>query len=143
VERLTRNACLSAGATDDRVASGICATNRTILFPNYRITEFALSVRRQALSVQLFTYIANRLQTMPMPENQDTDQRSKGYKMRRSVMDYGMGILICCLGIFFLLANRFGVAFNIDDLFRYLFGGLCIIYGLFRVYRGYKKNYFN
>ena len=51
--------------------------------------------------------------------------------------------IIFCLGIFFLLAPRFGVAFDIDKTFRYLFGGLCIIYGLFRVYRGYKKNYFN
>lgn len=58
-------------------------------------------------------------------------------------MDYGMGIIIFCLGIFFLLAPKLGVVFQIEDLFRYLFGGLCMLYGLFRVYRGYKKNYFN
>lgn len=78
-----------------------------------------------------------------MPEDQDLDNRAKSYRIRRSIMDYGMGVIIFCLGIFFILSSRFGVAFGIDDLFRYLFGGLCILYGLFRIYRGYKKNYFN
>jgi hypothetical protein len=78
-----------------------------------------------------------------MAEDQDLDNRSKRYKVRRSIMDYGMGIIIFCLGIFFMLAPRFGVQFGIDDMFRYLFGGLCMIYGIFRIYRGYKKNYFN
>jgi hypothetical protein len=78
-----------------------------------------------------------------MPEDRDQDNRTRNYRTRRSIMDYGMGIVIIALGIFFLLASRFGVSFNIDNLFRYLFGGLCILYGAFRVYRGYKKNYFN
>lgn len=78
-----------------------------------------------------------------MPANQDLDDRAKRYRMRRAIMDYGMGIIILCLGIFFLLAPYLGVSFNIGDLFRYLFGGLCILYGLFRIYRGYSKNYFN
>ena len=58
-------------------------------------------------------------------------------------MDYGMGAIIFFIGIALLLAPLFGVAFNVDNSFRYLFGGLCIVYGLFRIYRGYKKNYFN
>jgi hypothetical protein len=79
-----------------------------------------------------------------MPEDQDPDSSTKRrYTLRRSIMDYGMGIIILCLGIFFLIAGRVGVEFGIDDKFRYFFGGLCILYGLFRVYRGYKKNYFN
>jgi hypothetical protein len=80
---------------------------------------------------------------MLMPEDKDLDKRAKTYKLRRSIMDYGMGIVIFCLGIFFILAPKLGVSFNIDDLFRYLFAGLCILYGFFRMYRGYKKNYFN
>lgn len=78
-----------------------------------------------------------------MPENQDLENRDKGYRIRRSIMDYGMGAIIFCLGIFFLLSSQFGVVFNVDNNFRYFFGGICIVYGLFRVYRGYKKNYFN
>lgn len=57
-------------------------------------------------------------------------------------MDYGMGGIIVCFGIFFLIARRLGVTFQIDDTFRYLFAGLCLLYGGFRIYRGYKKNYF-
>jgi hypothetical protein len=78
-----------------------------------------------------------------MPEEKDQDSRHRGYSLRRSIMDYGMGVIIVCLGIFFILAPRLGVTFNVDDKFRYLFAGLCIVYGLFRIYRGYKKNYFN
>lgn len=80
---------------------------------------------------------------MLMPEEKDLDRRAKGYRTRRSIMDYGMGAIIVCLGIFFLLSSKLGVVFNIDDKFRYLFAGLCILYGSFRIYRGYKKNYFN
>ena len=36
-----------------------------------------------------------------MTEDQEPDRRSKGYILRRSVMDYGMGVIIFCLGIFF------------------------------------------
>lgn len=78
-----------------------------------------------------------------MPQEADDDQRSRGYKMRRSIMDYGMGIIIFCIGIFFILSNSMGVVFSVDDKFRYIFGALCMIYGIFRIYRGYKKNYFN
>jgi hypothetical protein len=76
-------------------------------------------------------------------ENEGSDRRKKGYILMRTIMDYGMGIIIFGFGIFFLLAPRMGIGFQIDDFYRYCFGGLCIIYGGWRVYRGYKKNYFH
>jgi hypothetical protein len=76
-------------------------------------------------------------------ENEGSDRRKKGYILMRTIMDYGMGIIIFGFGIFFLLAPRLGIGFQIDDFYRYCFGGLCIIYGGWRVYRGYKKNYFH
>ena len=78
-----------------------------------------------------------------MPEDQDLDNRSRNYRIRRSIMDYGMGLVIGFVGIFLFLAPHFGVSFDLDNLFRYMFAGLCILYGAFRIYRGYKKNYFN
>jgi hypothetical protein len=30
---------------------------------------------------------------------------------------------------------------DIDQSFRYMFGGICLLYGGFRLYRGLKKNY--
>jgi len=75
-------------------------------------------------------------------ENKDSDRRAKGYILMRAIMDYGMGIIIFSLGIFFLLSSKLGFDFNVDDFYRYFFSGLCVVYGTWRVYRGYKKNYY-
>ena len=71
------------------------------------------------------------------------DNRSKNYLVMRSVMDYGMGLVIFGFGIFFAIAPRVGVEFNIEPFFRYFFAGMCILYGGWRIYRGYKKNYYS
>lgn len=62
----------------------------------------------------------------------------------RTVMDYVMGFVFLCIGLFFVLSKSQGWAFagrkptNLD----YLFGAVFLIYGGWRIYRGYKKNYF-
>jgi hypothetical protein len=71
------------------------------------------------------------------------EKRSKNYILMRSVMDYGMGLVIFGFGIFFAMAPRLGINFNIEPFFRYIFAGMCIIYGGWRIYRGYKKNYYS
>jgi hypothetical protein len=55
-----------------------------------------------------------------------------------------MGVLILVAGILFLFPPAMLAAKlqNNDPLLIKLLGGLCIVYGLFRIYRGYKKNYF-
>ena|ERR1700754_946575 len=77
------------------------------------------------------------------PDRQD--KRRREYALRRAIADYGMGIIIFCIGLLLLIGPRLGinVATGIDDLFRYIFAGLCLLYGGFRVYRGSRKNYFN
>jgi threonine/homoserine/homoserine lactone efflux protein len=72
-------------------------------------------------------------------------RKKKQVSLMRSVMDYGMGILILALGIFFFFRNKFDVPFNekfppneIDKIF----GAVCMLYGGWRIYRGYKKKYF-
>lgn len=30
---------------------------------------------------------------------------------------------------------------SVDPIFRYLFGGICLLYGGFRLYRGIKRDY--
>ena len=57
-------------------------------------------------------------------------------------MDYGMGLIIGGFGLFFALSEQLGYSFDLDPFFRYMFAGLCLLYGGFRIYRGYKKNYF-
>ena len=71
------------------------------------------------------------------------EKRSKNYVLMRSVMDYGMGLVIFGFGVFLAIAPRVGIEFNIEPLFRYLFAVMCIIYGGWRIYRGYKKNYYS
>ena len=71
------------------------------------------------------------------------DRKARNYIVRRSLLDYGMGAIIMGFGLFFAVADRFGIEFSITPGFRYAFVGLCVIYGGFRIYRGYKKNYFS
>jgi hypothetical protein len=76
-------------------------------------------------------------------ENEAPNRRKQGYILRRAILDYGMGLIIFGFGVFFLVAPKLGFDFGIDNLYRYIFSGLCLLYGGFRVYRGSKKNYFN
>jgi len=71
------------------------------------------------------------------------EKKRKAYSLRRSLMDYGMGIIIAGIGVFVAFSDRLGLVIELDPIFRYLFIGLCLLYGGFRIYRGYKKNYFN
>ena len=80
----------------------------------------------------------------PERESHDRpDRRKQGYILRRAILDFGMGGIIFGFGIVFLLAPKLGLQLSIDDLYRYMFSGLCLLYGGFRVYRGARKNYFN
>lgn len=65
----------------------------------------------------------------------------------KSLMDYGMGALILLVGLFFLFRARLG-DFPLNDrlgepdTLEKIFGGICLLYGGWRIYRGYQKNYF-
>lgn len=69
--------------------------------------------------------------------------KEKGVINMRSIMDMGMGILWMCMGVFFIFIKKFNtdLAARYNDSVMKVFGGVCIIYGIFRIYRGYKKNY--
>lgn len=71
------------------------------------------------------------------------DRKTKNYILRRSIMDYGMGGLIFGVGVFFAIAEKLGFNFTLDAWVRYFFAGLCMLYGGWRIYRGYRKNYFS
>jgi hypothetical protein len=76
-------------------------------------------------------------------EKRMEDRRQRAYANRRAIMDYGMGLIYTAMGAFFLFSKQFGVTLEFPaPPFSYLFAGLCLIYGGFRIYRGYKKNYF-
>jgi len=75
-------------------------------------------------------------------ENDAPDNRKKHYAFQRSIKDYGMGVIIFGFGVFMLAAPKLGYDFGVDDLYRYMFSGIWLLYGGWRIYRGYKKNYF-
>jgi hypothetical protein len=75
-------------------------------------------------------------------ENDASDGRKRRYELRRSILDYGMGAIIFGFGVFLLIAPKLGVNLVLDDFFRYTFSGLWLLYGGWRIYRGYKKNYY-
>jgi len=55
--------------------------------------------------------------------------------------------LVLAMAVVMLFGDRLGVdaieqfITPIDPVLRYLFGGLCLLYGFFRLYRGIKKEY--
>jgi len=71
------------------------------------------------------------------------ERRRKTYSLRRAILDYGMGVIITGIGIVLLLAPRLHIALTIGDTGRYLFACLFLVYGIFRIYRGSRKNYFD
>lgn len=71
------------------------------------------------------------------------DGRTRNYILMRTLMDVGMGIIYISVALFILFAKKFGFDGPIfDPPFSYIFAGICIAYGSFRIYRGVKKNYF-
>jgi hypothetical protein len=77
-------------------------------------------------------------------QNNHQSKRDKGMVLMRSIMDYGMGLLWMSMGIYLIFTEYINpaMAYRFEDPAMKAFGGVCIIYGLFRMYRGYKKNYF-
>jgi hypothetical protein len=78
-----------------------------------------------------------------MIEDYQNEHRKKVTRVR-SVMDYIMGAIIILIGVYFLLYETLGL-----NVFRRepapldkLLGGVFILYGIWRMYRGYKKNYY-
>jgi sulfite exporter TauE/SafE len=72
-------------------------------------------------------------------------KRKKQVSSMRSILDYAMGTVIMLLGLFFFFRGKFKLAFNEShppDYLDKILGVIFVIYGAWRLYRGYKKNYF-
>jgi uncharacterized membrane protein len=72
-----------------------------------------------------------------MLEDFEEQQRKRTARIR-SFMDFTMGGLLLVAGVL-LLIYEVG---NLDDINRKGLGLLFALYGAWRIYRGYKKNYF-
>lgn len=73
-------------------------------------------------------------------------KKKKQIATMRSLLDYGMGLIILLAGLFFFFRAKFGnIALNErfpPDNIDKIFGSFCILYGAWRIYRGYQKKYF-
>ena len=70
--------------------------------------------------------------------------RDRNLVRMRSLSNYVMGIFLIGAGCFFMFpiaATRVFLS-KYDPALIKVFACICWIYGLFRIYRGYKKNYF-
>ncbi|MDE3214098.1 MAG: hypothetical protein KGM98_12760 [Bacteroidota bacterium] len=71
------------------------------------------------------------------------DTTSKRYSMMKSIMDFGMGLIYIGVGIAILFPEEFHLAsIFVSSTLAKLLAGLVIIYGSWRIYRGFKKDYF-
>jgi hypothetical protein len=72
-------------------------------------------------------------------------RKRKQIATMRALLDYGVGTIIACAGLFFFFRDRFDIPFNqsfVPNTMDKIFGAICVLYGSWRIYRGYKKNYF-
>ena len=80
---------------------------------------------------------------MSLEEFEDnTDPKTKRYILMKSIMDLGMGLIYIGVGIMILFAKKIGLNNDfVESTLGKVFAGLVMLYGLWRVYRGIKKDY--
>ena len=72
------------------------------------------------------------------------NQRQKQIVRMRSITNYIMGTLFLGVGIFFLIYNSLGINLmgRKPSFLDIVIGVMFVLYGAWRIYRGYKKNFF-
>ncbi|MFN4975909.1 MAG: hypothetical protein ACK5GV_11740 [Bacteroidota bacterium] len=74
-------------------------------------------------------------------QEERTNNKEKSYRVMRTIYDVSMGALMIGVGVVVLMAAKW----NIEQLLlwepfvRNIFGGISILYGSFRIYRGIKQ----
>ena len=71
------------------------------------------------------------------------DRQKKSYTLMRMSYDLVMAFLILGMAVVMLFPEKLKIEqiMEVDNTFRYLFGGICLLYGGFRLYRGIKRDY--
>lgn len=69
----------------------------------------------------------------------NVEQKERRYQSNiRAVYDLTMGVLWTAAGIFFIFYEKLGFSPDFDRTLAAIFGGTCILYAIFRFYRGFK-----
>lgn len=72
-------------------------------------------------------------------------KKKKDISLMRAIRDYGIGVVITLFGVFMFFRDQFNLAINErykPDVMDKVLGVMCVAYGIWRLYRGYKRNYF-
>jgi hypothetical protein len=110
------------------------------------IEEFLLIVSNKVLPVRN----SKKFNNLPAVEEKNIigeyeKKRKKQVSSMRSMLDYAMGAVIMGVGALFFFRNKLKLAINEthppDNMDKVL-GVLFFLYGVWRIYRGYKKKYF-
>ena len=74
-------------------------------------------------------------------DNSYREKSNKGYFQFRRIYDITMALLFLSMAVAMFFMDRFklNIAIAEDDIFRYYFGSICLLYGGFRLYRGIKQ----
>ena len=70
-------------------------------------------------------------------------RRRKSYNLMRMAYDFTIAVLLLGMSVIMLFAEKLGIeqlSGKDNEFFRYFFGGLCLLYGGFRVYRGFQRD---
>lgn len=71
------------------------------------------------------------------------NRKQERYKQMRSVTDIAMGLIYSIVGLVIIFSEQLKIE---NEFFTgtpiKIFGGVAVIYGVWRIYRGVKKNYF-
>ncbi len=80
---------------------------------------------------------------MSLEEFEDNiDPKTKRYILRKSIMDIGMGMIYIIVGFVILFAKKIGLTSDfVESTPGKIFAALIMLYGLWRIYRGIKKDY--
>jgi hypothetical protein len=76
-------------------------------------------------------------------DNPYREKQRKSYVKMRTIYDFTMALLILGVGIVMFFGPQLKIIFiqDVDKLIRYGFGGLCLLYGGFRMYLAIKQDY--
>lgn len=76
-------------------------------------------------------------------EERFKEKQQKSYTLMRMTYDLTMGLLILGMAFMLFFAEWLKIEqiTGVDLVFRYMFGGICLLYGGFRLYRGIKRDY--
>ena len=70
-------------------------------------------------------------------DREDNNRKNQGWQRVRAIQHIGMGGVYLVVGGLVLSAKRFGLV-ALSGVFAYVLGSVMLLYGAFRIWRGFK-----